>query len=182
MASHEADHFKLWETSLFGESSLELPADPLDDIIEQSIDPVDCARSLHRYILDNPDDTHSLLYRRGLVKLGSKYTGPYVDKDIVVTADGAFAVPEPVESLRKRDVLTVSQYEGTVRAIGKLGTFGTEYYRNLEDGDERTLITLRLKEPYLLDAEGQIVTNRQLPDYMLIPIPRVLSYSFETKE
>ncbi|MCA9328070.1 hypothetical protein KDA14_06075 [Candidatus Saccharibacteria bacterium] len=182
MASHEADHFKLWETSLFGESSLELPADPLDDIIEQSIDPVDCARSLHRYAWDNPTDAHSLLIRRGLSKLGHKYNGQYLTKQLTVTADGAFAVPDLNEITRKRDIFTTSQYEGTVHAIGNLWTFGTEYYRNPEDGDERTLITLRLKEPYLLDAEGQIVTHRQLPDYMLIPIPRVLSYSFETKE
>lgn len=179
MSIDNSDHFRLWESDL--SENLDLPhfPDPLDEIIDYSVDPVDCAKRLHDYVSENPRGAHSSLSRRGIAKLAYKHYGHYLNKKIAIAADGGFAIPETDKTRRKREVLESSQYEGVVFAMGHLATFLTAHYSNLQTGQEQTLITLRLSEPYLLNADGTVLTDRKLPDYMLFPIPRVLSYSFK---
>lgn len=175
----ESDFFKHLESSFTDASLPKLSHDPLNDIIAQSSDPVECAANLHNYVIENPEDAQSTLMRRGLAKLSDRYNGLYLHKNLTVTAGGGFAIPEPKPYLRKREVMTAAQFEGgTIFVMGKLATFSANYYHNVENDDQRTLITLRLLEPYLLDSVGQVLKDRTLPDYMHIPIPHVTSYSF----
>lgn len=179
MHRDETDHFKLWESSFSSESSLIMPPDPLDAIIEQSVDPVECAINLHSFTLGNHEDAHSSLMRRGLAKLAYKYYGPFLNKQLAITAENPYAIPENNPQHRKREVLTPIQYEGTAFAMGKLATFTAAHYTDSDIGLSQTFISLRLSEPHLLNRNGEVLTEYQLPDYLLVPMPRLLSYSFK---
>lgn len=179
MHRDEIDHFKLWESSLSSEPSVVMPPDPLNGIIDQSSDPIECAKNLHYYTYDNPEESHSLLMRRGLAKLAYKYYGQYLNKPLAITAENPYAIPENDPKLRKRDVLTPIQYEGTVFAMGNLATFTTAHYTDDDIGLSQTFISLRLSEPHILKPNGEIRTEFELPDYLFVPIPRLLTYSFK---
>ena len=179
MSTENTDHFMLWEDDFSGIDLPKNPNDPLDGIIKLSTDPIACAKELQSYVLENPVEAHSLLIRRGLAKLAYKHYGPYHGKQVAVAADIAFGIPEANASRRKRNVLHASQYQGQVFAIGKLATFEAARYRIEESGDERALISLRISEPHLVNNVGEINTEHELPDYMLFPIPSVLSYKFK---
>ncbi|USN96079.1 MAG: hypothetical protein H6797_03300 [Candidatus Nomurabacteria bacterium] len=182
MSIENNDHFKLWESSFDALELPEMPKDPLDAIVDYTADPVECAKEIHKYLYKNPEDAHSSLMRRGLAKLAYKYYGQYHGKQLAVVADEAFAVPETDKTHRKREILQTSQYSGTIFARGNMATFRTIDFRDGETGVESTLITLCLSEPYLINANGDINTDHELPDYLLLPIQKVQEYKFKPDE
>lgn len=178
MSSEHIDHFQLWESALDGIDMPELPSDPLDEIVARAIDPIHCAIELNKYSFSNPEEARSSIMRRGISKLGYEFYGPYLGKQLTVTANEAFGIPETDEKLRKRDVHHASRYANRVIALGKMATFRTNHYFNETFNEVRTLITLCLTEPFLMNENGQIVTDHTLPDHMMFPITGVLEYEF----
>lgn len=152
--------------------------DPLDIIVEESIDPMECAQILQQFVKDCSKELHLPMMRRGISKLGYKFYGPYLGREVIVAADGGFALPESDPARRKRDVLQPMQFEGEVFAIGKLATFLTAKYKNEETGEDRLQISATISEPHLA-KDGRKVSSILLPDYMFFPISDVLSYKFE---
>lgn len=182
MSIENSSPFDFWESELSDLDLPEIPKDPLDDIVERSMNPIDCAIGIHNYASVSSEEAQSLLIRRGISKLSYRYYGPYLGKKTYIATDGAFGIPETNQLLRKREITRASQYVGEVLAMGKLATFLTAQYKNETTGESRTCISLRLLEPYLLNNDGNVNTERELPDYLMVPIADLLDYRFEPND
>ncbi|MCA9334937.1 hypothetical protein KC953_02225 [Candidatus Saccharibacteria bacterium] len=179
MSFDNLDHFKKWELDMKDVQLPELPKDPLDTIVENSTDPIDCAGAINKYLLTNSDEAQSVLIRRGLTKLSYKHYGEYLSKNIAVLADTAFGIPEPDEKLRKRNILEASHFHGSIFAMGKLATFLGIQLINNDTGDRQTLLSLRISEPHILSDDGDIKKDIELPDYLVFPLSSVQTYKFQ---
>ena len=179
MSTENIDHFKKWESDLADIDMPEMPKDPIDEIVEMSVDPIQCAININSLIDKNSEEARSLLVRRGISKIGYKHYGAFLNSQVAVMASNAFGLPETDDRLRKRDVHEASQYEGHIFAMGRLATFLAIRYTNVEAGVDQTALSLRITEPYLLSDDGEVNETIALPDYLVFPVSSVLKYKFK---
>lgn len=175
----ETDPFEQWE---MGFTEVEMPADPLDAIVEQSIDPIDCAQALHRFIDSQPEEARSRAMRHGVNKLSRKYNGPYEgSRNLEVLINGGYAFPEAKPSLRRRDITDFIVLDDCYFLRGIFHGIAKFEYRERSTGNEQSMIMLHVSEPVVLDEWSNPTTELLLPDYALTPITSVVRYAFLPK-
>lgn len=156
----------------------------VENIVDLSDDPIECARYLQKYLNKLPEDERYLESFLGLKGLGYKFYGPYKEtRPLTIVADDGYGLHD--NDCRERMVEEQS-FGGRMRIMGRMATFA---YRNI---DRKDTIVLRVSQPqlidtHLIDREGVPVTNfvEQLPvpeftitGHYTVPILDVIKYQF----
>lgn len=170
------DPFTLWESYFSG---VEMPKDPLDTIIEESLDPIACAQALHRFVSEQHEEARPHTMRHGVNKLSRKYNGPYKEsRDLEVLINGGYALPGPSPSPRRHDAMTAIALNGHFYLRGTFHGIAQHEYVEKNTGGKQLMITLYVSEPVSLDERGNPDTELLLPNYALAPITSVVKYAF----
>lgn len=160
----------------------------VENIVDLSDDPIECATYLQKYLNKLPRDEQYLESFLGLKGLGYKFYGPYKEtRPLTIAANGGFGLYD--NDCREKPI-DEQRFEGRMRVMGRMATFG---YRNIDGNNS---IVLRVSQPRLVDThlinnDGVPVTNfvEQFPvpeftivGHYTVPVLDVIQYKFATDE
>lgn len=119
-----------------------------------------------------------LMIRRGLSRLTERFYAKYIETmPLEILTTGAVAIPEENERARRRAGTRSIGLPGYIYARGKLSSIHSTLYVS-DLGEKRSLLTLRLVEPYILDDSSIVRDDIQLPDYLITPVSSIIKYAF----
>lgn len=187
MSESETDIFKRLEKEFFDVQLPEMPADPMQEILLGSVDPLDGAMKLQEYIDTLTDEETERVVRLGTNALRTKHYGEYSYPDksleVLVTHSMAFPEQDPARRVRQNNMsrMYLTGYNfvrGTFNNIVSLRTINDEEQR------VRYVPAIIMQCPVILDEFGNPSDKIALPDYLLFSIGSVYNgkYAFTSVE
>ncbi len=166
--------FEKWEASFEPDSLPELPPNLFEKIVENSSDPIVCARAMQHFIKDASPEVQEMYVREGVDLIGLRYNYDFINTLVDVRLEGRVDTPHlPYVASEMQSAIQTLETQGYLRAGGQMSYMEKHFYTDPSTDITRPILSLRLFNSAYLNQDNEKVG---VPGFMTIPVTAITGY------